>query len=65
MASVDIPNDVWEFLVEHARRKRRNPKDLLTKILADYRTRETSNRSSTLALKGYGVRSEERKARSH
>jgi hypothetical protein len=64
MATVEIPDDLWEFLQEHAFRKGRDPGDLLAKVLDDYRDRETSNRSKTLALRGYGARPEERKPRS-
>jgi hypothetical protein len=61
MATVDIPDDLWEFIEEHARRKGRDPAELITKVVDDYRTRETTNRSKNLALKGYGLPPEERK----
>lgn len=64
MATIDVPDDLWEFLQEHARRKRRKLRDVLAKILDDYRTQQTTNRSKTLALKGFGIRPEERKQRS-
>jgi hypothetical protein len=65
MASVDIPEDLWKFLQDHARRKRTKSADLLSKVLDDYRRRETTNRTTSLALKGYGARPEEGKPRSH
>jgi len=60
MATVDIPDDLWEFLQEHARRKGRNPADLVANVLDRYRTHETTNRPTTLAPKGYGLRPEEK-----
>jgi hypothetical protein len=63
MATVDIPDDLWEFLEGHAHRKGRDPGEVLAKILDDYRTQQTTSRSKTLAPKGYGLRPEERKAR--
>jgi hypothetical protein len=62
--TVDIPDDLWEFLEQHARRKRTRAADLLSKVLNDYRRLETTSRSTSLALKGYGARPEERKTRS-
>jgi hypothetical protein len=64
VATLDVPDDLWEFLQEHARRKRKKVGDVLAKVLEDYRTPETTNRSKTLAPKGYGPRPEERKQRS-
>ena len=63
MATVDVPDDLWQFLQEHAERKGRDPAELLAKVLEDYRTRETANRTKTIALKGFGVGPEERKER--
>jgi hypothetical protein len=63
MATVEISDDLWEFLEDHAHRKGRDPGELLAKVLEDYRMHETTNRSKTLAPKGYGLRPEERKAR--
>lgn len=63
MATVNSPEDLWEFIEDHARRKGREPEDLLAKILEDYRRHETVDRATSLALKGYGVRPEESKRR--
>jgi hypothetical protein len=63
MASVDIPEDLCKFFQHHARRKHTRAPDLLAKVLDDYRNRETADRTKTLALKGYGLRPEERKSR--
>lgn len=63
MAMIEIPDDLWEFLQEHAHRKQRRPEDLLIKVLDDYRQHETTGRAKSLALKGYGVRAEEKEER--
>jgi negative regulator of replication initiation len=64
MATVDIPDELWEFLQGQAQRHGRDPADLVTRLLDNYRTQQTTNRSKTLAPKGYGLRPEERKQRS-
>jgi hypothetical protein len=64
MATIDIPDDLWEFLEQPARREGRNPVDLSTKVLAEFRNRTTKGRGKSLALKGYGIQQEEGKTRS-
>jgi hypothetical protein len=62
MATIDIPDDLWEFLGQQARREGRNPADLSTKVLEEFRNRTTKGRAAkSLALKGYAVRQEEKK----
>jgi hypothetical protein len=64
MATIDIPNDLWDFLEQQARREGRDPADLSTKVLYEFRNRITNGRGKSLALKGYGIRQAERKTRS-